>query len=152
VGRGAGDSLSGWRYSVVFDGRRRRRAASQHDGGDVVDLAALPDGTWYAHVCAVDAAGNWGAVAHGGPYAIDTVSPQVTTVSTVRDTGDGVLSPGEVTGASITQLLVTFDEAMGSPATSPGGYRVTEAGSNGLLETADCEPLGSDDVAVARGR
>ena len=37
--------------------------------------AALPDGAWYAHVCAVDFAGNVGAAAHGGPWVVDTTPP-----------------------------------------------------------------------------
>ncbi|MCG8456582.1 MAG: beta-propeller fold lactonase family protein [Holophagales bacterium] len=32
----------------------------------------LADGTWYAHVCAADAAGNWSSVTSAGPYFIDS--------------------------------------------------------------------------------
>ena len=39
----------------------------------------LPDGTWYAHVCAVDEMGVWSAVADGGPYRIDSSAPGAAT-------------------------------------------------------------------------
>jgi hypothetical protein len=30
----------------------------------------LPDGSWYVHLCPVDAVGNWGDVVTAGPYLI----------------------------------------------------------------------------------
>ncbi len=35
----------------------------------------LPDGEWYFHVAARDAAGNWSAPRYTGPFQVDTLSP-----------------------------------------------------------------------------
>lgn len=95
--------------------------------------AALVDGTWYSHVCAVDNAGNWGAVTHGGPYVVDTTPPtglmlsssshSVSTWSndsTIDFSFSGATDIGSLAGYS-----VLFDEGV---ATEPG-CAVTQAGS-----------------------
>ena len=47
---------------------------------------SLADGIWYAHVCAVDGAGNLGAVTAGGPYVVDTTAPTGLLVSSSSHT------------------------------------------------------------------
>ncbi|MCL4838404.1 MAG: SBBP repeat-containing protein, partial [Thermoanaerobaculia bacterium] len=149
----ATDGLSGVAgYWVAFDANPTAACgAVQVTTGTTATSNPLGGGDWYAHVCAVDEAGNWGPVATGGPYAIDATPPRVTEVSTVRDTGDGTLGEGEVTGASVTQLYLTFDEAMGGPLADPASYRVTSAGPDLVLDTAGCGALDGDDEAVAIG-
>lgn len=45
------------------------------EGSLTASSPALADGTWYAHVCALDHAGNWSAVADGGPFIVDGTAP-----------------------------------------------------------------------------
>jgi hypothetical protein len=49
-------------------------------------LTAPADGIYYVHVCAVDLAGNAGAVAIGGPYVVDTAGPSGLVVSSTSHT------------------------------------------------------------------
>lgn len=116
--------------------------------------AALADGIWYAHVCAVDNAGNFGEVTSGGPYEIDTTAAAVESVGSVPDTGDGVLAGGEELLGGTTQLLVRWSDAMADPAgdsdpedvTNPANYRLVGAGPDGAIVTGVCAPLAGDDV------
>lgn len=115
---------------------------------------ALADGTWYAHVCAVDNAGNFGDVTSGGPYEIDTTAAAVESVGSVPDSGDGVLVDGEVVLGGTTRLLVRWSDAMADPAgdsdpedvTNPANYRLVGAGSDGAIGTGVCAPVAGDDV------
>ena len=96
----------------------------------------LAAGSWYFHVCAVDLAGNWGAVATGGPYTIDLSAPRVTNLDSVATSG-GAIGEGEVVNVEITQLLVSFDEAMDATlAESSGNYLLIFGGNDGTLDTA----------------
>jgi hypothetical protein len=88
---------------------------------------------------------------------VDGDGPTVLQVSSVADTGDGVLADGESTSVEITELLITFDEELQDPpgdggsddATNPANYLLIEAGTNGAIETAACGPAGGDDGTVA---
>lgn len=66
------DALSGVvAYRVTFDANPV--SACPTSGGASATAATSPPlaaGTWYAHVCAVDAAGNVGPPTDGGPYQI----------------------------------------------------------------------------------
>ena len=66
------DALSGVvAYRVTFDANPV--SACPASGGSSATSATSPPlgtGTWYAHVCAVDAAGNVGPPTDGGPYRI----------------------------------------------------------------------------------
>jgi len=68
----ASDNLSGVvGYWHGFDGNPTAACGATSLGGaTTASSAPLGAGTWYAHVCAVDVAGNWGAVVNGGPYVI----------------------------------------------------------------------------------
>lgn len=66
-------------YAVTWD----RSPATEAElvlnvGSGITELASpvLPDGEWFAHICAVDSAGNWGATTHIGPFRIDTTPPE----------------------------------------------------------------------------
>jgi len=118
-------------------------------GGTSASSDPLGEGTWYAHVCAMDVAGNEGAVTSGGPYVIDLSAPHVANVDSVASSG-GAIGEGEIVGVEIVQLLVTFDEAMDEPlAESLDGYLLVEAGGDGTLETSDCSGAAGSDVLVA---
>ena len=116
---------------------------------------SLADGTWYAHVCAVDAAGNSGAVASGGPYRIDTAPPTVEAFDSVARTADLVLTEGEVVDQPLTQVYVSFAEEMFDPpgdttpgdVTNPAGWLLVASGPDGIVDSAGCTVAG-DDVAL----
>ncbi len=84
----AASGLSG--YSYLFT---QNAAASCPQTLDVAEgtlaatSAALTPGTWYVRLCAGDVAGNWSAVATGGPYEIATTLP---TVRLVDSSGQGI--------------------------------------------------------------
>lgn len=62
---------SGVVYRVVFDANPTGSCPGSGGGGATnASSAPLAAGTWFAHVCAVDGAGNVGAVTDGGPYLI----------------------------------------------------------------------------------
>lgn len=83
--------------------------------------------------------------------------PQIVQVNSAADTGDGVLDNGEITQSAITQLMLSFSDAMQNPAgngaiadvTNPANYMLLEAGANFLFETSACGTLQGDDVAMS---
>ena len=123
--------------------------------GLTVISGSLADGTWYAHVCAVDLAGNSGAVASGGPYRIDTAPPTVETFDSVARTADHLLTEGEVVDQPLTQVYVSFAEEMFDPpgdttpgdVTHPAGWLLVASGPDGIVDSAGCTVAG-DDVAL----
>jgi len=116
---------------------------------------SLADGTWYAHACAVDTAGNRGAVVSGGPYRIDTAPPTVEAFDSVARTPDLALTEGEVVGQPLTQIYASFTEEMFDPpgdatpgdVTNPTGWLLVASGPDGIVDTVGCTVAG-DDVAV----
>ncbi|MCP4660528.1 MAG: hypothetical protein GY856_34440, partial [bacterium] len=119
------------------------------------------DGTWYAHVCAGDEAGNWTAAATAGPYVISTAAATVTLVTTVADTGDGQLSANEWTTIPITQLYVDFSRPMNDPAgdgssddvTNPASYRLIADGGDRVVDTTGCAGVvdpADEEIAIER--
>jgi hypothetical protein len=75
----------------------------------------------------------------------DTTPPRVTQVNTVADTGDAVLSEGEITGVPITEFLVTYSELVRNlggdgdavSVINPANYLLFSDGGDGF-ETLDC--------------
>ena len=119
----ASDALSGIDgYSFFFNGVDEDCDGTMDSDFDERTTTSPPlaAGTWYFHVCAVDLAGNWGAVTTGGPYTIDLSAPKVTNVDSVVTSG-GAIGEGEVVNVEITQLLVTFDEAMDATLAESSG-------------------------------
>ena len=116
----------------------------------------LTDGLWWFHLCTLDNAGNWSAASVRGPYIVETAPPRVTAVSTVADTGNGLLDEDEMTASSITQILVTFSEAVADPAgdsgaddaTNVANYPLVRPGIDGVFQTATCAGLQGDDQAA----
>jgi hypothetical protein len=43
------------------------------EDGTSLTTARLGDNSWYLHLCATDAVGNWGSVVTAGPYLIGTL-------------------------------------------------------------------------------
>ncbi len=136
-------------------------AGVQRTTGTTAVSEPLASGTWYAHVCASDSAGNWGAVAHSGPYVIDTIPPHVTAVDCVSQTSGGDLVESESTRTAITQLYVTLSEAASDPSgdsdprdvTNPANYLLIGPSTDGVFDTASCaggstgdDALGVDEV------
>jgi uncharacterized repeat protein (TIGR01451 family) len=86
----------------------------------------------------------------------DLSSPEVTLVDIVAGTGDGQLDECETVIGSVSQLLVTFSEAMNDPAgdsdaddvTNPSNYLVVSAGADLNLDTSVCGAPAGDDVEV----
>ncbi len=133
---------------------------------EILDVAAgsvetssteLDDGSWYAHVCAGDEAGNWTSAMSSGPYAISTAPATVVLVATVADTGDGQLEAGEVTMVPITQLYVDFSRPISDPSgdvapvdvTNPESWRLIGAGDDGAVATTGCSAVDPADVSFA---
>ncbi len=115
----------------------------------------LPDGeSHYFHLRSCDTVGNCSDTLHIGPFIIDTTPPQMTTVQTVGDTGDGALDDGEAARTGFTQFYLAFDEALSDPAgdsdpgdvTNPDSYLLAAAGADGIIQTLSCSGgLAGDD-------
>ncbi len=89
----------------------------------------------------------------------DTTPPQVLSIDTVADTGDGVLSEGEATSVAITELTVDFNESVQDPAgdtdpddvTNPANYLLFDDNGDGF-DTVSCAggvAAGDNPVAVS---
>ena len=85
----------------------------------------LGDGSWYAHLCAVDHAGNWSTESHAGPYVIDVTAPgdpsSVASTSHVlsswsNDSTIAVQWSGATDASGVSGYSFAFDT---SPATLP---------------------------------
>lgn len=77
-------------YGVVFDDQATSACDEIKDVEEdalAATSAPLADGSWYAHVCAVDHAGNWGPAVHGGPYVVDGTGPVPPVVATSTSHG-----------------------------------------------------------------
>ncbi|RLE31184.1 MAG: hypothetical protein DRJ61_11670, partial [Acidobacteria bacterium] len=147
-------------YAVTFNGN----AAGTCDqimnlGGAETGVASEPlaNGDWYFHVCTVDLAGNWSSSTTIGPYVInDNVPPTVISIDTVSSTPNGTLDWAEMTCVPITQVLMTFSEALYDPAgdtepddvTNPQNYLLVEAGTDGIPDTVDCSLIQNDDSRI----
>ncbi len=76
---------------------------------------------------------------------VDSTPPRVVEVGSWEDTGDGVLSDGEVTDVLITQLMVRFSETVQDlpgdsepdDVTNPANYLLFDDGGDGF-DTVDC--------------
>ena len=78
---------------------------------------------------------------------IDAVPPKVTLVNTVGDTGDGSLDLCEEARVEVSELRVTFSEAMDETlAVDPGSYRLIAAGADRDVDTKQCDTLEGDDI------
>lgn len=77
---------------------------------------------------------------------IDAVPPTVTLLNTVGDTGDGTLDLCEEARVAVSELKVTFSEAMDETlAADPGSYRLIAAGADQDVDTRQCDTLEGDD-------
>jgi hypothetical protein len=110
--------------------------------GTSVTSAALANGEWWFHVCAIDAAGNQSPVATAGPFPIS--APSILLVDTVADTGDSDLENGEVTAASITQLVVYFAQPVSEAAQQPDSWSLVATGPDGVFDSLPCGPTTGD--------
>jgi N-acetylneuraminic acid mutarotase len=150
----ATDAASGVNgYAVLFDANPTAacdQVVDQNGAATGATSNPLASGTWYAHVCAVDTAGNWGTVAHAGPYTIDATAPTVASLRPVA--GSGSLAEGAALDAGVTQLLVAFSESMatsgGGSAAAVGNYRLFAAGPNQVVDSTGCGSPAVDDLAV----
>lgn len=104
----------------------------------------------------IDGFGGLADLFSGNDTASDTTRvqdgdpPGVAFVGSVADTGDGVLSEGEVTDVAITQLLLAFDEPVrSSDAGDPGRYSLYRSGPDQTFETSGCGPVAPEDEWVA---
>jgi len=142
-------------YSIAFTASPTWVCETTKDveeGATTATSVPVTDGGWYFHVCAVDNAGIWGPVTSGGPYVVETGPPTVVHVGSVADSGDGVVTNGEVIDTLVTQLLLTFSEGMLDPAghttagdvTNPTSYRLVGDGGDGTVATASCTVDPSD--------
>ena len=76
VGHDAEDSLAG--YAIAWDqAPDTQPAATVNLPATTTDATSLPltTGIWYAHVRAVDRAGNASAAVHAGPFLVDVTAP-----------------------------------------------------------------------------
>ena len=149
---GAGDATSGvGGYRWRFD----QDAAGSCEGGGSGDASvksasstALSEGTWYAHLCVVDVAGNRGDVDTLGPFPLDLTGPHVTAVAAVGRHDDSELSDGAQTDLGITQLEVRFNESLRSSSLAAGAFQLYAAGADGLVQTQACNARLGDDVGI----
>lgn len=119
-----------------------------------VRSGVLAVGTWFFHLCAVDAVGNIGPAAVLGPLEIlpDTTPPQVLLIDSVARSTDGRIGNGELLDGSITQLVVQLSESVQeTDAETTANYRIYQPGSNGTFESTDCTGPAGDDVLVTLG-
>ncbi len=91
-----------------------------------------------------------GGDAFARTFTVDRQPPTVSLVDSVEDTGDGQLAENEATNAAITELHVTFSEAMVEAVAESSSEWMLVGSGSGSFETVDCAGgvLG-DDVAVA---
>ncbi len=83
----ASDLLSGVASNTyAFDGNPTGSCAGSSTVSLSATSAALADGSWFVHVCAVDLAGNMGGAVDGGPYVVDTAGPTGLAVSSTSHT------------------------------------------------------------------
>ncbi len=149
-----GSGLAG--YATAFDQNPAAGcpgAVTLPAGVEGTSSAPLADGVWYFHICAVDAAGNFGVPGIGGPYVIgsDLTPPRVDVVRSVSAADGGSIADGDVNTSMITQLLLTFSEPMdetGGAIGSAASYRVFGAGPDGVIDTVSCAGPAGDDTAV----
>ncbi len=63
----------------------------------------------------------------------DTTPPRLSFVNSNQDTGDGVLSPGEITNVDITQIIATFSESVLDPIGNTDPDDVTNPDNYSLI-------------------
>ncbi len=89
-------------------------------------------------------------------FTADTMPPKVNKVNSNADTGDGSLDESETTTVAITQLLLTFNEAVQDPTgdtgthdvTNPANYRLFSDGTDNAFQTTVCGAVQGDDQAI----
>lgn len=89
----------------------------------------------------------------------DHAPPTVTHLDTVAGTGDGELSACESVRTSVSQVLLTFNEALHDPpgdvdpddVTNPDNYALLASGADQDFDTDLCATLFGDDVPIALG-
>ncbi len=136
-------------------------AAVAHTPGDiVVESSPLFNGRYFFHLCTTDAVGNWSAgITPVGPFVVqssDAAAPTVELVNTVASMDDGQLSNGELVFPTVTQVLVSFSEAMfdstdlGHPNTvrNVNNFTLFADGDNAGFETVTCGDVLGDDIEV----
>ena len=108
-----------------------------------------------------DGNGNYAATvdfSNGNFFTFGELNPpQVIAVDSVQQTEDGDLQEGEATRVALTQLQLTFDQAMENPAgnsgandvTNPDNYLLVEAGVNTIIDTLSCIGTTGDDTSMA---
>ncbi len=167
TGRAAGDAANTMQTPVVakasafffddFTGPPERWGDYSSTVIDPVD-----NSFWVTHEYARVAAsgggnnGRWGTWHANFTFNCDTTPPQVGQVNSNQDTGDGSLGEGETATVDITQLLVTFDEAVQDPGgdtgaddvTNPNNYRLFNDGTDGTFQTSVCGAAQGDDQAI----
>jgi len=90
---------------------------------------------------------------------VDTTPPTVVEIGSWEDTGDGVISEGEVTDVAISELMVRFSEPVQDPpgdsdpddVTNPANYLLFDDGGDGF-DTVDCAggvAAGDNQIPVA---
>ncbi len=135
-------------YAWTFQAADSWTCEGAIDGSSLsASSAALPTGQWWFHVCAIDGAGNLSSVGSVGPFTVDLAGPSLVGLDTVADTGDGELESGEVTSASITQLLATFDERVAkASAEQVTNWSLVATGPDGVFDSVPCGAANGADV------
>lgn len=113
-------------YSVFFDSASTAVCDQTKDVEETATTATsltLASGTWYAHICTRDNAGNWSAVANAGPYVVGTggsTSARLRTLTPCRlvDTRDPAGDLGGPALAAGQERPFTADLGCGIPPTA----------------------------------
>ncbi len=86
---------------------------------------------------------------------LDAVPPQVTNVDSVNATGGGSLAECETANVQVSELLVTFSEAMATTGagdvTNAASYELVVPGDDLSFQTTGCGAAGGDDMVLAVG-
>lgn len=113
--------------------------------------AALPDGTWYFHIRAVDESSAWSAESHDGPYIIDTSpAPTVTKIEPATGVNSSETITVTITGTNFMKLdgssFTSVSARIGNTSLSP--VSVSSATSISATYAIQNKTAGAYDVTV----
>jgi outer membrane protein assembly factor BamB len=140
-------------YSFFFDSNAVsscEQTKNAEQGTTAASGPSLANGTWYAHVCARDNAGNWSGVASAGPYLIADPSVRGEITHGIRLIADLAALPGPSLHVDryrckqkpYSSYEVVVDEASGDVGLGAGPL-VVRLGSDGTTIAQSSQPVGA---------
>ena len=144
-------------YSILFDANASPACDLVKDveeGTLSASSAPLADGTWYAHVCAVDNAGNWSPLSTAGPFMVETDAD----LSITKTDGTASAVPGQsaayaivvsnggtipVTGAAVSDVFPAACASVSWTCVAGPGATCTASGSANIADSVSLPAGGS---------